>query len=142
MAFGLIIIGDDPARITALLDRSFAGPDIVFSRGGIGARPDDHARQCAAAALGLPLALHPESLQPHPGFTVMRHPGAPHHFVQGVPVMAWPGVNVFSLPSVGDGKTRRHIELGVKGDPVQVDAAFDGMCKALARMGAEYKLHS
>mgnify|MGYP006145673735 CR=1 FL=1 len=53
-------VGDDPARLTALLRRSFAGEDIVFSCGGIGATPDDHTRQCAAAALGLPLVLHPE----------------------------------------------------------------------------------
>ncbi len=52
-------VGDDPARITAALARAFAGPDIVFSTGGIGATPDDHTRQCAAAALGVPLALHP-----------------------------------------------------------------------------------
>ncbi len=31
----------------------------MFSCGGIGATPDDHTRQCAAAALGVPLALHP-----------------------------------------------------------------------------------
>jgi molybdopterin-biosynthesis enzyme MoeA-like protein len=120
-----------------------------------------------------------------PGFSVARHAGAPHHFVPGFPVMAWPmiawvldtqyghlfhrearaerallvygqaeavltplmerleanypGVNVFSLPSVGDMKTRRHIELGVKGDPVQVASAFDDMCAELARMGAEYQ---
>lgn len=52
-------IGDDPARITATLQRTFAGRDIVFSCGGIGATPDDHTRQCAAAALGVPLVLHP-----------------------------------------------------------------------------------
>ena len=52
-------VGDDPVRITATLRRAFAGPDIVFSTGGIGATPDDHTRQCAAAALGLPLQLHP-----------------------------------------------------------------------------------
>ena len=34
---------------------------MVFSCGGIGATPDDHTRQCAAAALGVPLALHPEA---------------------------------------------------------------------------------
>ncbi|MBI3283276.1 MAG: competence/damage-inducible protein A [Burkholderiales bacterium] len=51
-------IGDQRARITATLQRSFAGNDIVFSTGGIGATPDDHTRQCAAAALGVPLALH------------------------------------------------------------------------------------
>jgi len=225
------IVGDDPARITALLQRTFDGGDTVFSCGGIGATPDDHTRQCAAAALGVPLALHPEgkllmqerirdsareagtesdldapenlqrlklvefpagaALIPNPynrvpGFSVARHAGAPHHFVPGFPVMAWPmiawvldthyselfhrephrerallvyeqaeavltplmerlesvypDVNVFSLPSVGDDKTRRHIELGVKGRPAQVDAAFDDMCAELTRMNAEYQL--
>lgn len=54
-------VGDDPARITALLAQAFASGDVVFSFGGIGATPDDHTRQCAAAALGLPLKLHPEA---------------------------------------------------------------------------------
>jgi molybdopterin-biosynthesis enzyme MoeA-like protein len=223
------IVGDDPARITALLERSFNGQDVVFSTGGIGATPDDHTRQCAAAALGLPLVLHPEgrklveeriletareagqeadlnapdnlqrlkmaefpqgaSLIPNPynripGFSIARHPKAPHHFVPGFPVMAWPmiawvldtyyadlfhrearaerallvygqaesvltplmerleaaypGVRVFSLPSVGDAQTRRHIELGVKGNPEQVAAAFAEMCGELDRLGADY----
>jgi molybdopterin-biosynthesis enzyme MoeA-like protein len=48
-----------------------------------------------------------------------------------------PGVRVFSLPGVGDARTRRHIELGVKGEPEQVEAAWTDMCAALARMGAE-----
>ena len=48
-----------------------------------------------------------------------------------------PGVRVFSLPSVGDAHTRRHIELGVKGAPEQVDAAWSDMCAALERMGME-----
>jgi molybdopterin-biosynthesis enzyme MoeA-like protein len=226
------IVGDDPARITALLRRTLAGPDVVFSCGGIGATPDDHTRQCAAAAIGAPLVLHPEgklliqeriretareagvepdldapdnlqrlkmaefpqgaALIPNPynripGFSLMREhgAGADHHFVPGFPVMAgpmiawvldthyrhlfhsearaerallvfeqaesvltplmenlearYPGVNVFSLPSVGDEKTRRHIELGVKGDPVQVQAAFDEMRAELERMKAEYQ---
>lgn len=54
-------VGDDRARITAALRDAFASGDAVFSCGGIGATPDDHTRQCAAAALGLPLALHPEA---------------------------------------------------------------------------------
>lgn len=54
-------MGDDPVRITAALRRAFASGDIVFSTGGIGATPDDHTRQCAAAALGVPLALHPQA---------------------------------------------------------------------------------
>jgi molybdopterin-biosynthesis enzyme MoeA-like protein len=217
------VVGDEPARITALLERTFAGGDIVFSCGGIGATPDDHTRQCAARALGVPLALHPEgrllveerirdtareagqdadlnspdnlhrlkmaefpagaSIIPNPynkipGFTVARH-----HFVPGFPVMAWPmiawvldtlyadrfhreahveravlvygqaesvltplmerlesrypGVRVFSLPSVGDAHTRRHIELGVKGDPVLVESAYADMRAGLTEIGAE-----
>ena len=54
-------VGDDRARITATLRDAFASGDIVFSCGGIGATPDDHTRQCAAAALGVPLELHPEA---------------------------------------------------------------------------------
>lgn len=54
-------VGDSPERITATLARAFASGDVVFSCGGIGATPDDHTRQCAGKALGLPLALHPEA---------------------------------------------------------------------------------
>ena len=58
-------VGDDPKRITATLARAFAAArgsgDVVFSTGGIGATPDDHTRQCAARALGVDLALHPEA---------------------------------------------------------------------------------
>lgn len=113
-------LGDEPARLTEALARSFASPDVVFSFGGIGATPDDHTRQCAASALGVPLALHPEAerairarfagqdvtpqrlqmgefprgaaIIPNP---VNRIPGfsvANHHFVPGFPQMAWPMV--------------------------------------------------
>ena len=54
-------VGDDRTRITQALREAFAGGDVVFSCGGIGATPDDHTRQCAAAALGRPLELHPEA---------------------------------------------------------------------------------
>jgi molybdopterin-biosynthesis enzyme MoeA-like protein len=58
-------VGDDPKRITADLADAFAAArergDVVFSCGGIGATPDDHTRQCAARALGVPLALHPQA---------------------------------------------------------------------------------
>ncbi|HOM14239.1 MAG TPA: molybdopterin-binding protein [Rubrivivax sp.] len=53
--------GDERARITALLREAFASGDAVFSCGGIGATPDDHTRQCAAAALGVPLQLHAQA---------------------------------------------------------------------------------
>jgi molybdopterin-biosynthesis enzyme MoeA-like protein len=54
-------VGDDRPRITADLQHAFASGDLVFSCGGIGATPDDHTRQCAAAALGVPLELHPQA---------------------------------------------------------------------------------
>ncbi|MDR2853144.1 MAG: competence/damage-inducible protein A [Burkholderiaceae bacterium] len=54
-------LSDTPERITAALMRAFTSGDIVFSTGGIGATPDDHTRQCAAAALGVPLTLHPQA---------------------------------------------------------------------------------
>ncbi len=54
-------VGDNPARLTTLLAQAMAQGDIVFSCGGIGATPDDHTRQCAAKALGVELALHPQA---------------------------------------------------------------------------------
>jgi molybdopterin-biosynthesis enzyme MoeA-like protein len=54
-------VGDSPERITATLKRAFDSGDVVFSTGGIGATPDDHTRQCAAKALGVELALHPQA---------------------------------------------------------------------------------
>lgn len=56
-----LCVGDDRARITAALRDALASGDVVFSCGGIGATPDDHTRQCAAAAWGQELALHPEA---------------------------------------------------------------------------------
>ena len=218
-------LGDDPERISATLARTIASGDIVFSCGGIGATPDDHTRQCAAQALGVPLVLHQEgkrniqqrigemaleagkpaelespenlhrlkmaefpqgaSLIPNPYNKVAGFSVGSHHFVPGFPVMAWPmiawvldtwyphlfnreprseqsvlvfeaaesaltplmesleaqyrQVKVFSLPSVGDATIGRHIELGVKGEPGQVAAAFARMCAELDRLQAEYR---
>jgi molybdopterin-biosynthesis enzyme MoeA-like protein len=110
-------LGDDPARLTEALRRSFASSDVVFSFGGIGATPDDHTRQCAAAASGVTLTLHPEAereirarfggevtpqrlqMGEFPAGAeaisnpVNRIPGFSlrgHHFVPGFPQMAWP----------------------------------------------------
>ncbi|MGJ7610802.1 MULTISPECIES: competence/damage-inducible protein A [unclassified Variovorax] len=220
-------VGDEPARITAALARAFASGDIVFSTGGIGATPDDHTRQCAAKALGMPLALHPEAellirermqdtareqgvpYEPDrsdnvhrlnmgvfpQGATLIHNPYnkipgfsvADVHFVPGFPVMAWPmvesvldgryadlftrnavaeksvivfgameatltplmqaiedqhaGVKVFSLPSVDHPQYGRHIELGVKGAPGLLDAAYAQLIEGLhvfdAKLGPE-----
>ncbi|WP_293776302.1 molybdopterin-binding protein [uncultured Oxalicibacterium sp.] len=223
-------LGDDRDRITASLRRTFASDDIVFSCGGIGATPDDHTRQCAAAALDLPLVLHPEAeakirermqdmareakvvfdpdrpenrhrlkmgefpqgaqIIPNPynkipGFSVESGNGGAHYFLPGFPVMAWPmiewvldthyahlfhrqpqseksvlvfeamesaltpmmeaierdhaPVKVFSLPSVGDAQTRRHIELGVKGPAELIAPAFAQLVAELTRSGEEFQ---
>lgn len=55
------LVGDERSRITQALTRAFASGDVVFSCGGIGATPDDHTRQCAAQALGVPLVAHPQA---------------------------------------------------------------------------------
>lgn len=205
-------LGDERPLITAALKDALASGDVVFSCGGIGATPDDHTRQCAAAASGRPLVLHPEAkrlieermrdvaaeqgvpfepdradnihrlnmgvfpegaeLIPNPynkipgfslgdvhfvpGFPVMAHPMiewlldhryahlAPREhtelalYVQGsmeatlTPLMEqiearFPGVRVFSLPSVDHPKRGRHIELGVKGEPVLATPAFEAL---------------
>jgi molybdopterin-biosynthesis enzyme MoeA-like protein len=112
-------LGDNPELITATLKRTFAGPDVVFSFGGIGATPDDHTRACAAAAAGVELLLHPEaeaeirarfgadttpnrlkmgefprgaSTIPNDYNRIRGFSLGEHHFVPGFPVMAWPMV--------------------------------------------------
>jgi molybdopterin-biosynthesis enzyme MoeA-like protein len=206
-------LGDDPARLTAALERTFSSPDVVFSFGGIGATPDDHTRQCAAAALKVGLKLHPEAereirnrfpqqeataqrlamgefpagatIIPNP---VNRIPGfslREHHFVPGFPQMAWPmvewvldhryrdrfdaqkwaeaamlvyeagesqlisamqaveaaypGVKVFSLPSMGPKGERIHVELGVRGEPHVVSEAMDALKREVGKAGFPYK---
>jgi molybdopterin-biosynthesis enzyme MoeA-like protein len=186
---------DDRARLTAVLRETFASGDVVFSFGGVGATPDDHTRQAAAAALGVPLVRHPEALAeiearfgseawPHrvlmadfpQGATIIPNPVnriasfsiRDHHFFPGFPQMArpmldwvlatryatlsppasteraivvhgagesqllpvmeacvarFPKLKLFSLPSFMPEGARR-IELGVRGDPAQVDAAI------------------
>lgn len=55
------VLPDDREILTNALRETFAGTEEVFCCGGIGATPDDHTRQAAAEALGLPLVLHPEA---------------------------------------------------------------------------------
>lgn len=55
------VVPDDREILTDALAQTFASGDEVLCCGGIGATPDDHTRQAAAAALGLPLALHSEA---------------------------------------------------------------------------------
>lgn len=48
------------------------------------------------------------------------------------------GVKVFSLPSVAEAGRRRQIELGVKGEPQQVELAYAKMLRGLDELGQEY----
>jgi molybdopterin-biosynthesis enzyme MoeA-like protein len=109
-------LGDDPVRITATLRRTLATDDVVFSFGGIGATPDDHTRQCAAAALGRRLVRHPGAVKeiearfgegaypkrvlmaefpegadlvPNPVNRIAGFSVGTHYFLPGFPEMAW-----------------------------------------------------
>lgn len=54
-------VRDDRALQAQALRAAWASGDVVFSCGGIGATPDDHTRQAAAMAFGVPLQPHPEA---------------------------------------------------------------------------------
>jgi molybdopterin-biosynthesis enzyme MoeA-like protein len=54
-------VRDTRAEQAAVLRQALASGDAVFCCGGIGATPDDHTRQAAALALGLPLQPHAEA---------------------------------------------------------------------------------
>jgi len=112
--------GDNRARLTETLRRSFASGDIVFSCGGIGNTPDDHTRQAAAAAAGVELLLDADAereirgryaeigrevsdyaldmgrfpagsrIIPNPFNRIPGFSWGDHHFVPGFPQMAWP----------------------------------------------------
>ena len=119
VAYDMIGLFETESReaITAAIARHRHADTVLFSFGGIGSTPDDHTRQCAAAAHQQPLAIHPEgkiivegrfgaeayphrinmvnipahaTLIPNP---VNQMPGfsvGQHHFVPGFPSMAWP----------------------------------------------------
>jgi molybdopterin-biosynthesis enzyme MoeA-like protein len=48
---------------------------------------------------------------------------------------SFPGVRVFSLPSMGDPGNRRHLELGVKGPNAALDAALGLLRQGVAARG-------
>lgn len=52
---------DEREILVRQLQRSFTDALPTFVTGGIGATPDDHTRQSAAAALGKPLVRHPQA---------------------------------------------------------------------------------
>ena len=48
---------------------------------------------------------------------------------------AFPGLKTFSLPSMGEGGVRRHIELGVRGAPDQVAPALERLRSGVTTLG-------
>jgi molybdopterin-biosynthesis enzyme MoeA-like protein len=54
-------------------------------------------------------------------------------------VARYPRLKLFSLPSVGEDGQRRHIELGVKGDPADAAQAMGEIREEMARLGAEWR---
>ena len=50
----------------------------------------------------------------------------------------YPGLKVFSLPFLGSAERRRHIELGVRGDPEQVPPAMELMRREVGALGYEF----
>ena len=46
-----------------------------------------------------------------------------------------PGLKAFSLPSMGEGGTRRHIELGVRGVPAEVGPAMERLRRGIDELG-------
>jgi molybdopterin-biosynthesis enzyme MoeA-like protein len=56
------ILPDDPQLLVRHLGNTMAEGVPVFCCGGIGATPDDHTRQCAARAAGVPLVRHGDAV--------------------------------------------------------------------------------
>jgi hypothetical protein len=48
-----------------------------------------------------------------------------------------PGIRIFSLPSVDHPEYGRHIDLGVKGEPRAVDAAYPQLLRGLQALGVK-----
>ncbi len=55
-------VGDNPARLRRAVEQALARADVVMLCGGLGPTPDDLTKEIACEALGVPLALHEESL--------------------------------------------------------------------------------
>ena len=51
----------------------------------------------------------------------------------------FPGIKVFSLPSMGQDGSRIHVELGVRGAPDQVGPAMDKLRRLVEHAGFPYK---
>lgn len=207
-------LGDERSRLIETFRRTMSGNDVVFICGGIGVTPDDHTRQAAAAAAGVPLELNPDAereirarmaemgqevtaarlelgtvpagsrIIPNPFNRIPGFSYRDHHFLPGFPQMAWPmaewvldtyyaddfrqnteveaailvwdglegtmldlmrqteadfpGIVVFSLPTFGSETVRRHVELGVRGEPEAVTSAIELLKAGVTALGFAY----
>jgi molybdopterin-biosynthesis enzyme MoeA-like protein len=52
----------------------------------------------------------------------------------------YPGLKAFSLPSMGEGGARRHIELGVRGAPAEVHPAMEHLRRGVAGLGGTLEI--
>jgi nicotinamide-nucleotide amidase len=57
------LVGDDRADLDAAIRETTSRADLVVMSGGMGPTEDDLTSECVAAVLGVPLELHPPSLQ-------------------------------------------------------------------------------
>ncbi len=150
-------VGDDPHRITAVLRDAFLSGDAVFCCGGIGATPDDHTRQCAAEALGVPLALHPtakalivqrmrETAAEQGQVFDADHPDNVHRlnmgvFPTGCDIIPNPYNRIPGFSCTGEGGGRVHF---LPGFPVMawpmIESVLDGEYLASERQGAWQEL--
>ncbi len=55
-------VGDNPDRLRQAVSLALSRADVVMLCGGLGPTPDDLTKEIACEALGVPLALHEESL--------------------------------------------------------------------------------
>ena len=49
------------------------------------------------------------------------------------------GIKVFSLPSMGEDGSRRHVELGVRGEPSKVEPAMAALRSLVREAGFPYQ---
>lgn len=58
--YRLSTVGDNPGRITRILQEALVRSDIVITTGGLGPTVDDPTREAVASVVNVPLIFHPE----------------------------------------------------------------------------------
>ncbi len=59
---GMVVVGDDRARLTTIMRQALADNDIVVCSGGLGGTPDDLTRYALADAVESPLVVNVEAM--------------------------------------------------------------------------------